>query len=90
MKRLKMIYIPEGDYDTVTLCKYEVPRFMDIGRVYQRLIEAVFEKGGQLEEIIYQVFTSFISDEISDFNTSVYYSNPDYIKVCYEKGKLLD
>ena len=35
------------------------------------------------------VFASFISDEISDFNTNVYYSNPDYLRCCYEEGMLL-
>jgi len=83
-------HIPEGDYDTVGSCKYEVPGFLAIGKVYQRLITAVYEKGGQLEEIICQIFSSFISDEISDFNTSVYYSSPEYIKASYEEGRLLD
>lgn len=36
------------------------------------------------------VFTSFISDAISDFNTSVYYSNPDYLQCSFEEGRLLD
>lgn len=30
-----------------------------------------------------------LSDEISDFNTNVYYSNPDYLKCSYEAGVLL-
>ncbi|WP_125005709.1 DUF3990 domain-containing protein [Clostridium tagluense] len=36
------------------------------------------------------VFQSFISDEISDFNISVYYSNPEYLKYSYLEGKLLE
>ena len=28
--------------------------------------------------------------EISNFNSNVYYSNPDYIKCSYEAGMLLD
>ena len=35
-------------------------------------------------------YNSFISDEISDFNSNVFYSNPDYIKCSYEAGELLD
>lgn len=31
-------------------------------------------------EAIKNVYNSFISEEISDFNSNVYYSNPDYIK----------
>ena len=25
------------------------------------------------------IFSSFITDEISDFNSNVYYTNPDYL-----------
>lgn len=31
-----------------------------------------------------------ISDEISDYNSSLYYSNPDYIKCSYEAGTILE
>lgn len=40
-------------------------------------------------DILYSVFESFISDEISDFNSSVYYSSPEYLKYSYLEGKLL-
>ena len=40
-------------------------------------------------EVLFNVFTSFISDEISNFNSSVYYSNPQYLKYSYLEGKLL-
>ena len=40
-------------------------------------------------DVIYSVFESFISDEISDFNSSVYYSNPEYLKYSYLEGKLV-
>ena len=41
-------------------------------------------------EAIKKVYSSFISEEISNFNSNVYYSNPDYIKCSYEAGMLLD
>ena len=44
----------------------------------------------EIEKTIKEVFSSFISDEISNFNSNVYYSNPDYIKCSYEAGELLD
>ena len=49
-----------------------------IGRVYQQLVlsEAGVEHAAQG---ILDVFSSFISDAISDFNSSVYYSSPDYL-----------
>ena len=42
------------------------------------------------ENAIKKVYSSFISEEISNFNSNVYYSNPDYIKCSYEAGMLLD
>ena len=31
--------IPEGNFDTITNCKYTIPGFMDIGRLYAIMIE---------------------------------------------------
>ena len=36
------------------------------------------------------IFNSFISDEISNFNSDLYYQNPDYLEWSYREGKLLD
>lgn len=80
--------IQTGDYDTVSACKYRVPNETAIGKVYQRLVLAV-GKEGLWEEAIYDVFASFISDLISNYNTSVYYSSPDYLFCSYEAGALL-
>ena len=38
---------------------------------------------------IIDIFSSFISDEISDFNSNVYYTNPDYLRCSYLEGKML-
>ena len=63
---------------------------MDIGRVYQTLIMDVEKSYKNIIEAIKAVYFSFISNEISDFNSNVYYSNPDYLRCSYEAGKLLD
>ncbi len=79
--------IKDGTFDNVTACKYTVPSVTAIGRVYQRLIFDVMK-----EDLIYtirKVYNSFISDEISDFNSSLYYSNPDYLRCSYEEGIVL-
>jgi hypothetical protein len=81
--------IPEGDYDNVGLCKYNVPSVQAIGKVYQRLIISISSEQDNLVDIIFKIFNSFISDEISDFNSSVYYSNPEYLKYSYLEGRLL-
>lgn len=79
--------IKNGDFDTVSECKYTVPSHLSIGRVYQTLITSVGT--GDIEQTMIDVFSSFISDEISDFNSNIYYSNPDYLRCSYLDGKLL-
>ena len=73
--------ITEGDFDTVAECKYNVPSEQDIGKDYLNLVEDTIGDGEAIEQVIMNVFSSFISDEISDFNTSTYYSNPNYLKM---------
>ena len=43
----------------------------------------------EIEKTIKEVFSSFISDEISNFNSNVYYSNPDYLRCSYLDGRML-
>ena len=82
--------IPEGNFDNITTCRYEVPTVTSIGRVFQTLISDVEGPYQNIIEAIKKVYSSFISDEIANYNSSVYYSNPDYIKCSYEAGYLLD
>ncbi len=82
--------ISEGTFDNITVCRYEIPTVTSIGRVYQTLISDVIGLYQNIIEAIKMVYSSFISDEISNFNSSVYYSNPDYLRCSYEAGKLLD
>lgn len=79
--------IETGSFDTVGECRYEVPSVLSIGRIYQRLILSVSD--GNPAKTIKDVFSSFISDEISDFNSNIYYSSPDYILKSYEENRLL-
>ncbi len=81
--------ITNGDFDTITDCKYAVPSFMDIGKLYSIMIEDCAGSGEEVEELI-NIFSSFISDEISDFQTDVYYQNPSYLECSYRAGYLLD
>ena len=80
--------IQDGTYDTVSNCKYKVPSCTDIGKVYQRIIFDS-KKVPSAQDVI-DVFTSFISDKISDFNSAVYYSSPSYLASSYRSGRLLD
>ena len=40
--------IKEGDFDTVSNCKYTVPGYQDIGKLYSILIEDCAEKGAEV------------------------------------------
>ena len=45
--------------------------------------------GEEVQELI-NIFQSFISDAISNFNSDLYYQNPDYLEWSYREGELLD
>ena len=81
--------IKTGDFDTITECKYTIPNFMDIGKLYSIMIEHCAETGKEVDELL-KIFSSFISDKISDFQTDIYYQNPSYLECSYEAGYLLD
>ena len=81
--------ITEGDFDTITECKYVIPSYLDIGKLYSIMIEDCAKPGKEVDELL-KIFSSFISDKISDFQTDVYYQNPSYLECSYEAGYLLD
>ena len=80
--------IPDGNFDTVAECRYEVPSATSIGMLYQGLVLSTMKNDDAAQAII-DVFSSFITDEISDFNSNVYYTNPDYLRCSYLEGKML-
>ena len=80
--------IDDGNFDTVKQCRYTIPSVNAIGRVYQQLVIDTMKPDEEVQAII-DVFSSFISDEISNFNSNVYYSSPEYLKCSYEEGYLL-
>ena len=85
---IETYHIGQGDFDTISNCEYIIPSYTDIGKLYTILIEACSEDGKEAEELE-KIFRSFISDEISDFRTGLYYQNPDYLKWSYKEGYLL-
>lgn len=86
---IELYDISYGDFDTITNCKYSVPGYQDIGKLYSLIIIDCAEQGKIIEEIM-NVFSSFISDEISDFLTDLYYQNPSYLECSYKAGYLLN
>ena len=81
--------IRKGMYDSVGSSMYNVPTIDAIAKDFMYLVVNTITSDQNLTDAIYNVFTSFISEEITDFNSSVYYSSPDYLKESYLQGELL-
>lgn len=82
--------IKDGNFDNILNCRYTVPAVTAIGRVFQQLISDVLKNGNTIVGVVKEVYFSFISDEITNYNSGVYYSNPSYIYYSYMEGMLLD
>ena len=82
--------IPDGSYDTTTGNEYEVPSELAIGRIYQNLVLNTTAIHEEPVKAIETVFSSPIIDNITDFDSGVYYRSPSYLQYCYEKGELED
>lgn len=82
--------IEQGNFDNVADCGYSIPTYWDIGKVYKRLIKRVAEyEKIDIISALEKVYNSFISPKIDDYNSSVYYENPEYIFECYRENKML-
>ena len=82
--------IKDGAFDNVGECKYSIPSHWDIGKVYKRLIIRVSEAEDKDRiDALVEVYNSFISPKIDDYNSSVYYENPEYIFECYKEKKMI-
>lgn len=84
---IELLDIPKGDFDNVATCKYTVPDYWTIGAVYERLIEDSFEAISAKN--IITVFTSWIDDAISNYNTDFYYQPRDYLRECFHQGRIV-
>ena len=81
--------IPTGDYDIVSGAHYEIPDYWDIGEVFERLIEDVFPENERVRGLM-DVFSSWMADEILNFNSDLYYQSREYLAECYRCGEIID
>lgn len=82
--------IREGSCNNVADCRYAVPSVFDIGKVYKRLVVAVAKHdGASLADALMRVYTSWISPKIDNYNSSMYYSSPDYLFQSWLAGEPL-
>jgi hypothetical protein len=88
---IEKYHIADGDFDNVAECKYNVPTHFDIAKVYKRLIFAVSNmKKVSIAEAFKEVYGSWISAKIDNYNSSMYFESPQYLFESYKVGKPLD
>lgn len=78
-----------GSFDNVAAACYAVPDVWTIGKVYARLIEDVSGDENVVETLL-KVYTSWIDEKLSDYNSTFYYEPRDYIAACWQQGDVLD
>lgn len=81
--------IENGSYDIITNCKYRIPTFWELGRIYKRLIIMVNKSENEYIDTLIHVLSSWIIEKIDNYNSSMYYENPDYIYECFVQEKIL-
>ena len=81
---IERYHIYKGNYDTVSNCKYNVPSFLPIGKVYARLAQDVHENGTSYAATLYKIFLSGIDEKISNFNAAFYFAPRGEIAYYYK------
>ena len=79
--------IPVGNYDVAEKAKYSVPDYWDIGEVFARLVEDLFDDDTVITGIK-TIFQSWLTERILNFNSDLYYQPRDYLAECYREGTL--
>lgn len=77
-----------GKYDNLSNCKYLIPDYWDIGEVFARLIEDCYEDK-DVTRGLEEVYESWITEKILNFNSDLYYQTREYIAECYREGEML-
>lgn len=83
-------HIEQGAFDNVSNGKYQIPTHWDIGKVYKRLIiDICIHQEKEPVATLIEVYNSWLSRKLEDFNSSLYYENPGYLYESYVKGDVL-
>jgi hypothetical protein len=82
--------IPTGTFDNVAAGRYAIPTHWDIGKVYKRLIvDIVVKQEKDRIDTLVEVYNSWLSPMLEDYNSSLYYENPGYLYESYNEGEVL-
>ena len=85
---IKDYHLEQAVFDNVSDGRYLIPTHWDIGKVYKRLIiDICSKKNKEPIETLIEVYNSWLSRKMEDFNSSLYYENPDYLYESYVKGE---
>ena len=85
---IKKCNVAKGNFDNLSKCKYLIPDYWDIGEVYSRIIIDTDEN--QTIKTLFNVYSSPVSDWISNYNSDFYFQPRDYIKECYLANAVLE
>lgn len=85
---IKRDNIPMGNFDNVKGCKYEVPDYWDIGEVFARLLSDCYAEN-EIFKGIREVYNSWFSRKILNFNSDLYYQPREYLAECYKRGQII-
>lgn len=82
--------IPQGHFDNIAMAKFDIPSHWDIGKVYKRLIISICDSTGKsVTDTLIEVYNSWLSRKLEDYNSSLFYESPDYLSACYKSGDIL-
>ena len=65
------------------------PTFWKLGRVYQRLILMINNQEETFMTNLIKVMSSWLIEELDNYDSSLYYETPEYIYECYKANKIL-
>lgn len=87
---IKKSDIKYGNYDMLNGIKNQnPPTFFDMGKVYERLIRDISSSENDYINNLIEVMTSWIMEKFDNYDSSLYFENPDYLNNCYLENKIL-
>ena len=60
--------ISTGKFDNISKCKYNIPDYWEIGEVFERLIEDIYDEKDVFRGIR-EVYSSWLAEKILNFNS---------------------
>ena len=79
--------IQSGSYDKISICKYKVPSYWEIGEIIARLVWKI-DKDNWYDNLV-SLYNSFFEEALDRYNSDFYYQSPGYHLACIKKGEVL-